>query len=137
MNFSRNKWIATINDVPIVEPLPLTTSGYSLSLGDIDAGWVLHNTAAPGDNYMVFDDFTVTAEQVVYPPILSMTKTSPNEPPNLTILGEPTTQCVIQKTTNFVNWINVSTNYFLPNGTINWTNNLNTPLGFYRTKLSL
>ncbi len=137
MNFSRNKWIATINDVPIVEPLPLTTSGYSLSLGDIDAGWVLHNTTTPGDNYMVFDDFTVTAEQVVYPPKLSMIKTLPNEPLNLTIIGEPATRCVIQKSTNFVNWIDVSTNNVAPNGIINWTNDLNTPFGFYRAKFSL
>ncbi len=137
MNFSRNKWIATINNVPIVEPLPMTTHGYSLNLGDIDAAWVLHNTSVPGDNYMVFDEFTVTAEQIVYPPKLSIVNILSNEPPKLIIFGEPATRCVIQKSTNLIHWVDVSTNYFVPNGVINWTGNLNTLFGFYRSKMSL
>jgi len=137
MNFSRNRWIATINNVPIVGPLPMTTYGYSLSLGDIDAAWVLHNISAPGDNYMVFDEFTVTAEQVVYPPKLIMANILSNEPPKLMIFSEPATRAVIQKSTNLINWVDVSTNNVMPDGIINWTDNTNASFGFYRAKMLL
>ncbi|HON08803.1 MAG TPA: hypothetical protein PLW02_11965, partial [Verrucomicrobiota bacterium] len=84
-----------------------------------------------------FDEFTVTAEQVVYPPKLIMANILSNEPPKLMIFSEPATRAVIQKSTNLINWVDVSTNNVMPDGIINWTDNTNASFGFYRAKMLL
>ena len=33
-----------------------------MNLGDIDAVWLVYDTTAPGDNFMLFDNYRVTAE---------------------------------------------------------------------------
>ena len=63
MNFRRNIWTALLNGVVLVSSeLISTKAATGLHLGDVDAVWVLRNTARPGDNYMVFDNYTVIAE---------------------------------------------------------------------------
>lgn len=62
MNFGRNLWTASLNDEVVVHAKPITTTGSMLNLGDIDAVWSLRDSRAPGDNYMVFDDYRVTVE---------------------------------------------------------------------------
>jgi hypothetical protein len=62
MDFARNLWSATLNDELIVQDKPITTRGRFLTLGDIDAVWVIRDPARPGDNYMLFDDYTITAQ---------------------------------------------------------------------------
>ena len=121
MNFPRNRWIAEINDVQVTPSLPMTTKGYALSLGDIDASWVLHDTNNPGNNYMIFDEFIVTAETIVNPPQLKITKTSTNST-ELKLYGEPAVEYVIQTSTNLLQWTDFSTNTVLPSGAITFTN---------------
>lgn len=60
MNFGRNLWTATINDVVVVNTKPITTLGLKLDLGDIDAVWAIRTPEAPGDNFLVFDNYQVT-----------------------------------------------------------------------------
>lgn len=63
MNFADNHWSATLNNALIVNTAPLTTSGRTLDLGDIDAAWVLGPSSTGfGDAYMVFDEFRVVAD---------------------------------------------------------------------------
>ncbi len=70
LDFSKNKWSASISGTPVCAGLPLTTLGSPLTLGDIDAGWVVYDTNNPGDNLMVFDNCRVTAGPVNPPQIL-------------------------------------------------------------------
>jgi hypothetical protein len=62
MNFARNLWSATLNDVVIVNAQPITTVGSPLNLGDIDAVWAVRDPVRPGDNFMAFDNYSVTVE---------------------------------------------------------------------------
>jgi hypothetical protein len=48
----------------------LTTAGAVWSLGTIDALWVFNNTSMPGNNYLLFDNFTVTVGPNGVPRIL-------------------------------------------------------------------
>lgn len=134
MNFSKNRWIATLNDVVLTDPLPMTTRGYQLTLGDISAVWVLHNPQQPGDNYMVFDEFTVTAESAVFPPRLSIIALN-----KIYLSGEPATKYILQTSTNLINWSDILTNAFPPSGFKLFTNIAfpNAPCQFYRAKLGL
>jgi hypothetical protein len=62
MDFSRNRWAATLNGATLATEQPITTTNAPLNLGDIDAFWVMGATATPGDNFMIFDNYQVTAD---------------------------------------------------------------------------
>jgi hypothetical protein len=71
MDFSRNRWNATINGGVLASGQPLTTTGAALTLGDIDATASFLNLAHPGLDAMVFDNFAVTAVPSSLPEIWS------------------------------------------------------------------
>ncbi|MCW5557211.1 MAG: hypothetical protein KIT22_05180 [Verrucomicrobiae bacterium] len=60
LNFQRNLWTARINGVVVINALPITASGAALTLGDVDAVWVIRTPGKPGDNYMIFDDYRIS-----------------------------------------------------------------------------
>jgi hypothetical protein len=63
MDFASNVWSASLNNELIVNAAPMTQTGRTLDLGDIDAAWVLGaNSTEFGDSYMVFDNFSVVAD---------------------------------------------------------------------------
>ena len=66
VDFSRNTWSATLNGAPLVAAVPVVTGTESPDLGGFRAEWVL-NTAFAGDNYMLFDNYTVTESNLVLP----------------------------------------------------------------------
>jgi hypothetical protein len=68
MNFALNLWSATLNSALVATNQPMTTTGKELTLGDVDAVWNLQIPNAPGDNFMVFDNYTITAEYSPPPP---------------------------------------------------------------------
>ncbi|MBI5384588.1 MAG: IPT/TIG domain-containing protein [Verrucomicrobia bacterium] len=70
MDFGRNRWSATLGDAVLVRELPITTTGAARDLGDIDAVWVPRNDFAPGDNFMIFDDYQVVARPSLTPRIV-------------------------------------------------------------------
>lgn len=135
MNFPKNRWVAEVNDIPITPSLPMTTKGYTLSLGDIDASWVLHDPQNPGNNYMIFDEFTVTAESIVSPPKLTLFKTPTNNF-ELKLYGEPAIEYVIQTSTNLIQWTDLSTNTMPSFGAFTFTNIITETNGikFFRVK---
>jgi hypothetical protein len=61
LNLQRNRWTARINGQTVVPSLPITSVGEPLTLGDIDPAWVILTPGKPGDNFMVFDDYRVSA----------------------------------------------------------------------------
>jgi formylglycine-generating enzyme required for sulfatase activity len=66
MNFTQNSWAATFDGVLLATNKAITTTGAPLNLGYVDAVWVVFDPAYPGDNYMLFDNYQITAE--VLPP---------------------------------------------------------------------
>lgn len=62
MDFANNRWSAWLDDANLVNNQPMTTSGATLNLGDIGAVWYITNTNAPGDNFLLFDDYQITAD---------------------------------------------------------------------------
>ena len=61
MDFEANQWSASMEGRTFLSGLPITTTNAPLNLGDVDAVWVIYDTNAPGDNFMVFDDYRLTA----------------------------------------------------------------------------
>jgi len=122
MNFASNVWSATLNDVLFVSSKRITTRGAALNLGDIDAVWVYGPyTNAPGDNFMVFDNYKVTAEaSAPFPFQLESLGHLSNGAFLLRLSGEPGRNYAIEATTDFVDWFALKTNTAGPDGTLDF-----------------
>lgn len=61
LDFQLNQWSAAVDGRTFLAGLPITTTNAPLNLGDVDAVWAIYDSEDPGDNYMIFDDYRVTA----------------------------------------------------------------------------
>ncbi len=80
MDFAHNKWSATLNGSTLVTDKAIRTGSAPLDVGDMDAVWQIYNADAPGNNYMVFDNYSLEAQQ--------------NPTPHITF--QPQSQSVVQ-----------------------------------------
>jgi hypothetical protein len=135
MDFGRGRWSATLDNMLLATNQPITTTSDSANLGDVDAEWFLYTTNAPGDNFMVFDNYQVTRDSL-----------APTQPTTVKLLATPTASLVplrlfgqtnylfaLDYSTNLVNWTALKTNiatqgYF----DVNDTPGPNSPRRFYR-----
>ena len=111
MDFASNVWSATLDGAPLVTNKAITTIGAKLDLGDVDAAWILTDSARPGDNFMLFDNYSITAH-VIPPsaPRLSLIERTPAGHVFLRLEGASGLRFAIDATTNFSNWTPLKTN---------------------------
>jgi len=107
MNFADNLWSAWLNDVQIVDRKEMTTQGLALNLGDIEAVWVNRTLGKPGDNFMAFDNYAVTAEP--YPFWLDTVGRLNNGTFQLRLTGEPGRQYDVEVSGDLNRWSVVDT----------------------------
>lgn len=111
MNFTQNSWGATLAGVLLVTNKAITTTGASLNLGDVDAVWAVFDPANPGDNYMLFDNYQMTAEVVLPPsPRLQILGRTGDGQFLLRVLGQSGARFAIDATTNLMQWTALKTN---------------------------
>jgi len=126
MNFASNVWSATLAGagaaVIIVNAQKITTTNAMLTLGDIDAVWVYGpSTNAPGNNFMVFDNYRVTASASAPLPFqLEGFGQDANGNFSLRLAGEPGRHYAIDATTDFVDWSALKTNSVGLDGTFDF-----------------
>ena len=65
MDYSQNRWGATLGGQSIVTQQPISQTSQKMDFGDADAVWVYGNAFRPGNNYMVFGNYSVTASPPV------------------------------------------------------------------------
>ena len=116
MNFADNLWSAWLADVQIVNSEPMTTKGLALNLGDIDAVWVNYTLGKPGDNFMVFDNYAVTAEP--YPFRLDPVGRLSNGTFLLRLTGEAERQYAIEVSEDLRSWSLLKTKTVDADGTV-------------------
>jgi hypothetical protein len=107
MDFASNRWSATFGGALAVTNLPITTLATKPTFGDIDAAWVVFDPSAPGDNFMVFDDYQITA--TLPPPQLTALGTV-NGAPTLRLSGLADIRFALEASTNLLNWMPLKTN---------------------------
>jgi hypothetical protein len=107
MDFGSNRWSAVFNGASLASNQPITTVRSPLNLGDIDAAWSVHDTNAPGDNFMVFDDYLITA--TLAPPQLRLLGML-NGAAILRLSGQSDMAFAIETSANLKNWIPIKTN---------------------------
>ena len=61
IDFESNTWSAFLDGIPVFTDAVFNGSGQKRDLGTIAAEWTLSNRSAPGDNWMLLDDWIVEA----------------------------------------------------------------------------
>jgi hypothetical protein len=110
MDFQRNRWTATVNDIVIVNSKPITSTGAALDLGDIDAVWALRQPNTPGNNYMVFDNYTVAVAGVSsVPPRMEQLGIGTNRAFILRVYGQEGLNYAIEASSDGQQWQTAAT----------------------------
>ena len=136
MNFARNRWSATLNGTQVAASLPISTAGAALNLGDVDAVWAIRTPTSPGNNYLIFDDYRLTTEDVaVSRPMVSSVAALGDGRLQLRLQGEQTVRYAIEGTTNLAQWVSLTTNS-AATGVIDFTDSTAPGLSrrFYRAR---
>jgi hypothetical protein len=107
MNFASNRWSASLNGARIATNQPITTTGAALNLGDVDAAWAIWDPKAPGENFMVFDNYSISA--TIPPPQLKILGRT-NSIPTLRVSGQAGNRFAVEASTNLTSWLPLTTN---------------------------
>jgi hypothetical protein len=111
MNFAHNSWNATLNDSQLLlADQPITTTNAILDLGDVDAVWSMNNSSKPGDNFMIFDDYQITAQSVSTPVAQLSVLGYANGQFSLRVSGTSGARFAIEMSTNWPRWTALKTN---------------------------
>jgi hypothetical protein len=113
MDFSRNRWNASLGGALIITNQPITTTKAPLNLGDVDAMWAIGDTNAPGDNYMLFDRYQITAQSrssAPPPPRLMLSSRLADGSTLLRLSGQTNMSFAIEASTNLTAWTSLKTN---------------------------
>ena len=140
MNFADNRWSATLQGseatpTRIVDSQPMTTQDAVLNVGDIDAVWVNRDIGVYGDNFMVFDNYSVSAAQHSFR--LDAVQRLQSGAFLLRLTGEPARPYAIDVTSDFVDWFALKTNIVGIDGTFDFVDATaaNYTESFYRARL--
>lgn len=99
LNFQRNLWTARINGLVVVNAQPITSVTAALTLGDVDAVWVIRTPGLPGDNFMIFDDYRISLLSLdSIPPTLEPVGMLNTGAFVVRVLGEPGVTYVLEAT---------------------------------------
>ena len=71
MDYAHNRWSAKLNGSPLITNKPIRRGTDTLDFGDMDAVWGIDNPGYAGDNYMLFDDYSLVAGEDPSPRITS------------------------------------------------------------------
>ena len=91
----------------------LTTTGASLTFGDLGPLWVYRKPETPGNNYMVFDEYKITVETsdepVKTPPTLAWTGWTDDGRAMLQMGGDDATDYTVEVSDDLKTWTPLET----------------------------
>jgi hypothetical protein len=137
MDVSRNRWWAALDSRTLATNQPITTVGAPLTFTDVAAIWLPYIPANPGDNFMVFDNYEITADiSPTSPPLLTSLGFNPSGQYRLRVNGASGYRYAVETTTNFVQWSSLRTNT-ATNGVFEFTDTsaAGRPRRLYRARL--
>ena len=137
MDFAHNTWTVLLDGSALVTNLPITTTNSPLDLGDVDAVWSLSNPNKPGDDFMAFDNYQITAQASTSPSArLTPLGYTSNAQFLLRVDGTPDAKFAVETTTNLLAWTSLKTN-ILTGGSFDFIDNISPSAAkrFYRARL--
>ena len=137
MDFGRNSWKAALNGAVIAsgEKIALEQST-ALTLGDVDGVWAVTDPSKPGDNLMLFDDYTLSSENsATLPSSLDPNGFNANGNFEFVLQTEPGVHYAVDRTIDFQQWFQL-TDFTATEGTSVFedTTSKNSSLSFYRLR---
>ena len=134
INFSRNDWIARLNGAVVVDSQPVSVTGKPLNLGDVDAVWVLTTPGQAGDNFMLFDDYTIEIMPgAAIPPSLEILGFDENGRFQLMVHGERGLSYTLEASSNLRSWTPLETRR-LEEGWWKFVDPTAAPVSLYRAR---
>lgn len=137
MDFARNSWTALLNELVLVNAQPITTnSATARNLGDVDAVWFINNPNGVGNNFMLFDNYRVTAENLqAIPSFLEPVGRTTEGFFRFYVHGQPNVTYSVDVTSDFVQWDSLG-EFSNPDGTFLFEDDtaVDFPVGFYRLR---
>ena len=110
LDFGSNLWSARLGTSVLAERKPITTTGAALDLGDIDAVWYYLDANAPGDNFMAFDDYLITAQAPPDPtPSIQILACQPDGKTLLRVAGLENRTYAIEASDDLASWTTLKT----------------------------
>ena len=113
MDFAANNWSVSVGDEVLLNSKTLTTTGASLTFGDLGPLWVYRKPETPGNNYMVFDEYELTVETsdepVETPPTLAWIGWTDDGRAMLQLGGDATTDYTVEVSGDLKTWIPLQT----------------------------
>jgi hypothetical protein len=114
MDLAANKWSASLDSSILATNLPITTTGVARNLGDVDAVWAIYERDWPGDNFMIFDNYTITEETTSTSAPVPATLKSLGRTSNglflLRVYGLSGARYAVEASSNLGQWTSLRTN---------------------------
>ncbi len=106
MDFHRNLWCATLNETVIANAQPITAQdNIALTFSGIDIVWHIFKPKSPGDNYILFDNYSLVRAGPLRPPSrVAIQGILPDGRCVLRVFGEPTAEYQIEASADFHVW---------------------------------
>lgn len=136
MDFTANRWSATLGATTVATNLAITTRGVPLDFGDADAVWAIRKPGSPGDNFMVFDNYRVVADAggTGHPAPRLEAVAYVKEPKGFLIRGQgtPGVRYVLESTADWGTWVPLTTNTMPAEGSFPHLDTGGAGVRFYR-----
>lgn len=136
VNLAKNRWSSSLDGVILTTNLPVTTAGVPLDLGDFDAVWAIRRPGKAGDNYLVFDNLRLAAEEeaAATPPRLQPIGLLRPGGFLMRCFGTPGATYVVEGTTNLQAWSPLKTNAMPVDGQFEYLDPTTERQRFYRMR---
>lgn len=136
MHMEKNLLRIVLNDQVILNGAPVTSTDIERTLGDIDAVWFIFEPDNPGDNFMIFDDYTVVSgDYGSIPARLSLSTTDTDPVLLTTVYGDPNQAFVLESSVNLLDWIPVTSLTANATGLAEYLiESTEAPLAFFRVR---
>jgi hypothetical protein len=72
IDYAANTWAATLNGTLLFTNRTFHAAGLVRDLGPVTFDWFVSDRANPGNNYLLFDDFSITASPTPSPPVITV-----------------------------------------------------------------
>ncbi|MDB6128984.1 MAG: hypothetical protein JWM04_91 [Verrucomicrobiales bacterium] len=79
MNFANRTWSGSMDGTKIFNNVAFNLPGFDMDLADIDPQWTVKSLATPGNNYLLFDNFSIVGSATASGPTII------SEPQNVSI----------------------------------------------------
>jgi hypothetical protein len=135
MDFQMNQWSAAADGIPFITGQPITAAGASLTLGAVAAVWAIFDSNNPGDNFMTFDDYRITALPTGTDLAWIERLGSVGNAFALRLHGPDECHYAIETTTDLLTWIPLKTNVVF-DGSVDFIDTTSgvSPQRFYRAR---